>query len=215
MFLLDPATEPLAMTAPSRRHHPQDAPLRVLVGKERFSENHAWSEMPRFWPACLAGRTVIEVAGHGQLEARLIDGGPPVDVVVPLWSPLTGPAIRAASFGLVQQFGVGVENIDLDVAADDGVWVASMPGLNAVPVAEHAITLLLALPRRLPEAPSGLPARPMGSARRSLTSPARRRASSAPAPSARRSPVGSPPSTSPSPAYAAIPRRPRPAVYRR
>src|SRR6266699_1323897 len=40
-------------------------------------------------------------------------------------------AIRAGSFGLIQQFGVGVDNIDLDAAADEGVWVANMPGLNA------------------------------------------------------------------------------------
>src|SRR4029077_14173926 len=89
---------------------------------------------------------------QGQLEARLVDGGPAVDVVVPLWSSLPGPAISDAGFGLVQQFGVGIENVDLDVAADEGVWVANMPGLNAVPVAEHAIALLLALARRLPEA---------------------------------------------------------------
>ena len=62
--------------------------LRVLVGKERFSENHAWSEMPQHWPSGFAGRAVIEVVGQGQLEARLVDGGPPVDMVVPLWSPL-------------------------------------------------------------------------------------------------------------------------------
>ena len=79
----------------------------MLVGNERFSEHHAWSEMPQHWPPCLAGRAVIEVVGHGQLEARLVDGGPPVDVVVPLWSPLPGRAIRAGNFGLVQQFGVG------------------------------------------------------------------------------------------------------------
>jgi len=129
--------------------------LRVLVGKERFSENHAWSEMPDYWPAGLVGRAVIEVVGQGQLEGRLVDGGPPVDVVVPLWSPLPGRAIRAGSFGLVQQFGVGVDNIDLDAAADEGVWIANMPGLNAVPVAEHAVALLLALARRLPEASKG------------------------------------------------------------
>jgi phosphoglycerate dehydrogenase-like enzyme len=127
----------------------------VLVGKERFSENHAWSEMPQYWPAGLAGRAVIEVTGQGQLEARLVDGGPPVDAVVPLWSALPGRAIRAGSFGLIQQFGVGVDNIDLDVAAAEGVWVANMPGLNAVPVAEHAVALLLALARRLPEASKG------------------------------------------------------------
>ena len=91
---------------------------------------------------------------------RLVDGGPPVDVVVPLWSPLPGRAIRAGSFGLVQQFGVGVDNIDLDAAADEGVWIANMPGLNAVPVAEHAVALLLALARRLPEASKGSPAAP-------------------------------------------------------
>jgi phosphoglycerate dehydrogenase-like enzyme len=150
-----PITElaPAPVTAP--RHQPHEGPLLVLVGKERFSEDHAWSEMSKYWPPGLAGRAVIEVVGPGQLEARLVDGGPPVDVVVPMWSPLRGGAIRAGSFGLVQQFGVGVDNIDLDAAADEGVWVANMAGLNAVPVAEHAVALLLALARRLPEASNG------------------------------------------------------------
>ena len=130
----------------------------MLVGKERFSENHAWTEMPQHWPASLVGRAVIEVVGQGQLEARLVDGGPAVDVVVPMWSPLSERAIRSGSFGLIQQFGVGVDNVDLDAAADEGVWVANMPGLNAVPVAEHAVALLLALARRLPEAPNGFEA---------------------------------------------------------
>jgi phosphoglycerate dehydrogenase-like enzyme len=140
---------------PGTRARPPARPLRVLAGKERFSENHAWSEMPQHWPASLAGRVVIEAVSQGQLEARLADGGPPVDVVVPMWSRLPGRAIRGGSFGLIQQFGVGVDNIDLDAAADEGVWVANMPGLNAVPVAEHAVALLLALARRLPEAPKG------------------------------------------------------------
>jgi phosphoglycerate dehydrogenase-like enzyme len=141
--------------APRSRNQPGEGPLRVLVGKERFSENHAWPEMPQYWPPDVAGRAVIEVVGQGRLEARLADGGPPVDVVVPMWSPLGGPAIRAGSFGLIQQFGVGIDNIDLVAAADEGVWVANMAGLNAVPVAEHAVALLLALARRLPEAPNG------------------------------------------------------------
>jgi len=143
------------VTAPAHRPRPQGGPLRVLIGKERFSENHPWSEMPRYWPADVAGQTVIEVVGQGQVEARLTGGGPPVDVVIPMWSPLPGRAIRAGSFGLIQQFGAGVDNVDLDAAAREGVWVANMPGLNAVPVAEHAVALLLALARRLPEASKG------------------------------------------------------------
>jgi len=111
-------------SAEEHRRAEDGRPLRVLVGKERFSENHAWSEMPLHWPSRVADRAVIEVVGQGRLEARLVDGGPPVDVVVPLWSPLPGRAIRAGGFGLIQQFGVGVDNIDLDAAGygpQDGV----------------------------------------------------------------------------------------------
>ncbi len=144
-----------AVAATARRREAHGRSLRVIVGKDRFSEYHPWSDMPRHWSACLAGRVVIEVVGQGQLEARLVEGGPPVDVVVPLFSPLPGRAIRAADFGLIQQFGVGVDHVDVDAAAEEGVWVANMAGLNAVPVAEHAVALLLALARRLPEASKG------------------------------------------------------------
>lgn len=59
--------------------------------------------MPLHRPAWLSSRTVIEVVGQGKLEARLVGGGPPVDVVVPLWSPLPARPIRAGSFGLIKQ----------------------------------------------------------------------------------------------------------------
>ena len=52
----------------ARRRQPHEGHLRVLVGKERFSENHAWSEMPQHWPDSLAGRAVIEVVGQGRLD---------------------------------------------------------------------------------------------------------------------------------------------------
>jgi hypothetical protein len=95
------------VTTAKSRGRPHDGPIGVLVGTERFSEHHAWSEMPIHWPPCVASRAVIEVVGQGELESRLVGGGPPVDVVVPVWSVLPGAAIRCGSFGLVQQFGVG------------------------------------------------------------------------------------------------------------
>src|ERR1700685_3576473 len=172
----------IAMSFVTAHRHPRhEGPLRVLVGKERLSVNQALSEMPQYWPAGVADRAVIEVVGQGQLEARLVDGGPPVDVVVPLWSPLPARAIRAGSFGLIQQFGVGLDNIDLDAAAAEGVWVANMPRLDAVPVAEHAVALLPALARRLPEAAKGFEPGRWGEPG-PVPSPARRPASSAPRP---------------------------------
>jgi hypothetical protein len=42
------------VTAP--RYRPHEGPLLVLVGKARFSEHHAWSEMPLHWPSRVADR---------------------------------------------------------------------------------------------------------------------------------------------------------------
>jgi D-isomer specific 2-hydroxyacid dehydrogenase, NAD binding domain len=57
-----------------RRARP-DGPLRVIAGRERFSEQHGWSEMPRLWPAGLASRVAIEAIQDGRLEERLTWGG--------------------------------------------------------------------------------------------------------------------------------------------
>ncbi len=128
-------------------------PIRVVFGKERFSEEHAWEDLLARWDTGLARRVVIDAARHGQLAEALHDRD--ADVVVPLWSPLPAATIRAGRFGLVQQFGAGVDNIDIAACTEAGVWVANLPGYNAPHVAEHAIALLLALVRRLPEASEG------------------------------------------------------------
>jgi phosphoglycerate dehydrogenase-like enzyme len=44
----------------------------------------------------------------------------------------------------------GTDNVDLDAAADHGVWVANLPALAAEEVASHALALALALLRELP-----------------------------------------------------------------
>ena len=52
---------------------------------------------------------------------------------------------------VVGRAGVGVDNIDVEAATRRGVLVMNTPGGNAVSVAEHAIALLLALARRIPQ----------------------------------------------------------------
>jgi PPOX class probable F420-dependent enzyme len=62
----------------------------VLVGKERFSEKHAWSEMAQHWPASLVGRAMIEVvdsAPLAHLTTINTDGSPQVSVI---WIGLDG-----------------------------------------------------------------------------------------------------------------------------
>jgi phosphoglycerate dehydrogenase-like enzyme len=61
---------------------------------------------------------------------------------------LAGPKLK-----LIQQWGVGVEDIDLEAAARAGIYVCNVPAAgtgNAESVAEMALLLMLALARRLP-----------------------------------------------------------------
>jgi phosphoglycerate dehydrogenase-like enzyme len=127
--------------------------LRVLLGTERFSSDHGWSELAGLMPDAL--QATIDVQWCPPAAFADLARNDSIDVVVPLWAELDAETIRAGRFGLIQQFGAGVENIDILAATSAGVWVANMPGLNAVDVAEHAVLLLLALLRRLPESPAG------------------------------------------------------------
>lgn len=54
------------------------------------------------------------------------------------------PALR-----MVSVWGTGTDNIDLHAAGMRGVTVCNTPGVNAFAVAEHALTLMLAVARRI------------------------------------------------------------------
>ncbi|MEV7232110.1 hydroxyacid dehydrogenase [Polymorphospora sp. NPDC051019] len=56
---------------------------------------------------------------------------------------------RAPRLKVVGRYGVGVDNVDLDAAAEHGVTVVNTAGLNAQSVAEHTIAMMFALARRL------------------------------------------------------------------
>ena len=77
-----------------------------------------------------------------------------VDVLVPLGGTVDAALMDATRPGLVQQFGVGVQGVDLQAAALRGIPVANVPSAdtgNAIAVAEAAIMHLLLLLRRFPQ----------------------------------------------------------------
>jgi phosphoglycerate dehydrogenase-like enzyme len=57
---------------------------------------------------------------------------------------------------LVSVWGTGVDNIDLHAAGRNGVTVTNTPEINAHAVAEHALALMLAVARRLPQLDRGM-----------------------------------------------------------
>jgi D-3-phosphoglycerate dehydrogenase len=63
---------------------------------------------------------------------------------------------RAPRLQVVARAGVGLDNVDVAAATQAGVMVVNAPTSNIVSAAEHAVALLLALARNLPQAAASL-----------------------------------------------------------
>ena len=88
----------------------------------------------------------VETADDAEKVAKARDA----DYILCSWTPIPAQMIEAAPrLKLIQKYGIGVDKIDLKAAARRGVPVAIAAGVNAVAVAETAITLMLAVYKRL------------------------------------------------------------------
>ena len=52
---------------------------------------------------------------------------------------------------VISRYGVGLDNVDLEAAADAGIVVTHYPGYCTSEVADHALAMILALNRRIVE----------------------------------------------------------------
>ena len=111
---------------------------------------NTFPDAPEFLRQRLDTRDELIVFREPDIRSML-DG---VDVVIPKMHRIGRPELEAGTFKLVQQWGAGVEGIDLEAAHEHGVHVANVPaaGGNAKSVAEHALLLILSLLRDLPKA---------------------------------------------------------------
>lgn len=74
-------------------------------------------------------------------QADIIIGG------MEVWNAETLAAVRG-KVKMIQKFGMGVDNIDLKAAADNGILVANILGANSAAVAEIALLHILNLGRK-------------------------------------------------------------------
>ncbi|MBI5502528.1 MAG: phosphoglycerate dehydrogenase [Deltaproteobacteria bacterium] len=80
-------------------------------------------------------------------------------LVVRSATKVTPEALAGAdSLQVIGRAGIGVDNVDVPAASRKGVVVMNTPGGNAVTAAEHAIALLCALARRIPQATASVKA---------------------------------------------------------
>ena len=95
-------------------------------------------------------------ADRGQLLPALAD----VDAVI-IRSATTMDAealAHAPNLRVVARAGVGLDNVDVEAATKAGVMVVNAPSSNIVSAAEHAVGLLLAVARNVPQAAASLKA---------------------------------------------------------
>jgi phosphoglycerate dehydrogenase-like enzyme len=75
-----------------------------------------------------------------------------VAVNIRAYARFTDAVFRACpGLRMISIWGVGTDNIDLAAAARHDVTVCNTPGSNAYAVAEHAIALMLAVARKIPQ----------------------------------------------------------------
>ncbi len=118
--------------------------LRVLV-REPIAE--AGVEL-------LRERFEVDVDGSAPLEERIGDYDA---IVIRSGTQLTAELIdRAERLKVIGRAGVGVDNVDVEAATRRGIVVANAPESTVVSAAEHAVGLLVALARHIPQAHAAL-----------------------------------------------------------
>ena len=118
--------------------------LRVLV-KEPIAEAGIRLLQERF---------DVDVVGDGPLEERI---GKYDAIVIRSATKLTADVLgRADRLKVIGRAGVGVDNVDVDAATRMGIVVANAPESTVVSAAEHAVGLLVALARHIPQAHASL-----------------------------------------------------------
>ena len=122
---------------------------RVLISDKLAPEGIKILELEReidvdFRPG-LAPDELREIVGH--YEALVIRSG----------TKVTAEIIEAAgSLKVVGRAGIGVDNVDVTAASKRGIVVMNTPGGNNVTTAEHAVSMMLALARHIPQAHASL-----------------------------------------------------------
>ncbi|MBK8959981.1 MAG: hydroxyacid dehydrogenase [Proteobacteria bacterium] len=107
-----------------------------------------FSHVRRILAAAFGDEAIVECDA-----SDIVDVAREVDVIVPIMTRLPQAALTGGRLKLVQQYGVGLDIVDIDAASRAGVLVANVPSVgsgNAESVAELAVLLMLMLGRQVP-----------------------------------------------------------------
>ena len=99
-----------------------------------------------------AGFILEEIHPICKTEDDIIRTCGDADVLLVQWAPVTRRVLEALpKTRCIVRYGVGVNNFDLDAAKDLGVVAANVPDFCVDEVADHALSMMLSLCRRIPQ----------------------------------------------------------------
>ncbi|MCX4596732.1 C-terminal binding protein [Streptomyces sp. NBC_01549] len=108
------------------------------------------------WPSLDIERAILSEAGAELVvadtgtEDELCALAADVDAVMTCWAPVTPAVLRAApKCRTVARYGVGIDNIAVDVATELGILVSNVPDFCTDEVADHTMALILAQARNI------------------------------------------------------------------
>jgi len=99
----------------------------------------------------LKGKASIVIMRDSSEEAILDEVHDVFAIVLRSKAKITRRIIEAApKLRIISRTGAGYDNVDVQAATEHNVMVCNLPGINTIPVAEHAVSLMLALLKQLP-----------------------------------------------------------------
>jgi D-3-phosphoglycerate dehydrogenase len=126
----------MASTTPAR--------FRVVVSDQTFPD----TDTERALLAEIGAE--LEVATGDR--AAVLEQARTADALLNTYMPFDAEAIgKLERCRIIARYGIGVDNIDLDAARQAGITVTNVPDYCVEEVATHALALILALVRKLPQ----------------------------------------------------------------
>jgi D-3-phosphoglycerate dehydrogenase len=108
------------------------------------------------WPSLEIEREILRrvdaelVVAQRSDDEELATLAPEADAILTNWRQVPPETLKAASRCLVvSRFGIGVDNIPVDLATELGIIVTNVPDFCIDEVSDHAMALILACARRL------------------------------------------------------------------
>lgn len=117
------------------------------------------TEHPHAGGALTAAGCVIRIAPKrgSRSPEELLELSADVAAAIVSTDPFTREVLRdSPNLQVIARTGVGIDAIDVEAATEFGVAITTTPGANEESVADHAIAMMLALLRRIPQNDAGL-----------------------------------------------------------